>query len=178
MLTFFSLFCCSIRRHRLCTYANHCFSPVVKFRSEVQQKKKKKKKKKGTPNTQHSIKGLYSSSSVLPCWGDFFFSCCPWLPVFHIWHSGSCCAPPPPLLHLPVPLLRRRKGFFFVQVKAASFLFCTVAHIFLCCFSFPLFLSSCYCCCCCEILARPHHDIVSPRLFLPSAPLFHRQLKF
>ena len=173
MLTFFSLFCCSIRRHRLCTYANHCFSPVVKFRSEVQQKKKKKRYTKYS--TQHQRALLFELRATVLRRLFFFFPC---LPVFHFWHSGSCCAPPPPLLHLPVPLLRRRKGFFFVQVKAASFLFCTVAHIFLCCFSFPLFLSSCYCCCCCEVLARPHHDIVSPRLFLPSAPLFHRQLKF
>lgn len=63
-----------------------------------------------------------------------FFCCCPWLPVFHIWHSGSCCAPPPPLLHLPVPLLRRRKGFFFCTGESCIFF---ILH---CCAHFSLLL--------------------------------------
>lgn len=174
MLTFFSLFCCSIRRHRLCTYANHCFSPVVKFRSEVQQKKKKKRYTKYS--TQHQRALLFELRATVLRRLFFFLlsvvACFSYLAQRKLLCSATSLTPPP---CSPSP---EAKGFFFVQVKAASFLFCTVAHIFLCCFSFPLFLSSCYCCCCCEILARPHHDIVSPRLFLPSAPLFHRQLKF
>ena len=75
MLTFFSLFCCSIRRHRLCTYANHCFSPVVKFRSEVQQKKKKRNRKK---KKVHQILNTASKGFTLraPCYrveATFFF---------------------------------------------------------------------------------------------------------